>query len=104
MFLHLLGLRINIAPVKQKDPVYPQKEHTVDVFIPTYDEDISVAYTTALACKNFDYPSDKVNIYILNDESRLNRLNNPETTLAAYKRHCDLKQLAENRHPLSDQS
>lgn len=96
MLLHLLGLTVNIAPVKRKTPVYPQKQHTVDVFIPTYDEDVSVSYITALACKNFDYPADKVNVYILNDGSRLTRLNTPATSKAAYARHLELKKMAES--------
>ena len=78
MLLHLLGLSINIAPVKRKLPTYPQHAHSVDVFIPTYDEDVSVSYITALACKNFKCPSTTVNVYILNDGSRLDRLNNPQ--------------------------
>lgn len=95
IFIHLLGLIINIAPTKRKKSIYPMKRHTVDVFIPTYDEDISVAYTTALACKNFDYPENDVKIYILNDGSRLDRMNNPKTQKIAYQRHLSLKKLAE---------
>ena len=82
MLLHLLGLSINIAPVKRKLPTYPQHAHSVDVFIPTYDEDVSVSYIMALACKNFKCPSITVNVFILNDGSRLDRLNNPQRNVA----------------------
>ncbi|MCD9027075.1 UDP-forming cellulose synthase catalytic subunit [Luteimonas sp. BDR2-5] len=43
---------------------------TVDVFIPTYNEPLSVVRTTVLAATVLDWPSDKLNIHLLDDGRR----------------------------------
>lgn len=43
---------------------------TVDVFIPTYNEPLSVVRPTALAALAMDWPKDKLRIYILDDGRR----------------------------------
>jgi cellulose synthase (UDP-forming) len=43
---------------------------TVDVFIPTYNEALSVVAPTVLAARSLDWPSDKLRVYILDDGCR----------------------------------
>lgn len=43
---------------------------TVDVFVPTYNESLDVIKPTLFACRNLDWPADKLNIYLLDDGSR----------------------------------
>ncbi len=43
---------------------------TVDIYIPTYNEDLSVVRATVLAAKEINYPADKFKIYILDDGKR----------------------------------
>lgn len=43
---------------------------TVDVYIPTYNEPLDVVRDTVLAAQCIDYPSDKMNIYLLDDGKR----------------------------------
>ncbi|MFO0745330.1 MAG: UDP-forming cellulose synthase catalytic subunit [Myxococcota bacterium] len=43
---------------------------TVDIYIPTYNEPLSVVRTTVLAAKALDWPADKLNVYILDDGRR----------------------------------
>lgn len=43
---------------------------TVDVFIPTYNEPLSVVRPTVYAAKGLDWPIDKITIYILDDGHR----------------------------------
>lgn len=43
---------------------------SVDVFIPTYNEELSLVRTTVLAAQAIDYPKEKLNIYILDDGRR----------------------------------
>src|SRR5690606_19833411 len=43
---------------------------TVDVYIPTYNEDLSVVRPTVFAAMGLDWPSDKLRIYILDDGKR----------------------------------
>lgn len=40
---------------------------TVDVFVPTYNEDRDLLATTLAAAKALDYPSDKLTVYLLDD-------------------------------------
>lgn len=48
----------------------PQEWPSVDVFIPTYNEPLSVVRTTVLASLALDWPADKLNIFILDDGRR----------------------------------
>jgi cellulose synthase (UDP-forming) len=43
---------------------------TVDLFIPTYNEPLSLVQNTVLGALSVDYPLDKLNIYILDDGRR----------------------------------
>ncbi|MGH8377167.1 MAG: glycosyltransferase, partial [Pseudomonas sp.] len=43
---------------------------TVDLLIPTYNEDLSVVRGTVYAALGIDWPQDKLNIYILDDGKR----------------------------------
>ncbi|HEV7456274.1 MAG TPA: UDP-forming cellulose synthase catalytic subunit [Roseococcus sp.] len=42
----------------------------VDVYIPTYNEDLDLVRPTVLAAMNMDYPRDKLNVWILDDGRR----------------------------------
>ena len=92
---HFLGLFLNIKPLDRVLPPVPDTLPSIDIFIPTYDEDEEVALTTALACKNFDYPKELLNIYILDDGSRLPRINKAELREALWQRYNRLKSEAE---------
>ncbi|MGF1547866.1 MAG: UDP-forming cellulose synthase catalytic subunit [Thiotrichales bacterium] len=43
---------------------------SVDVLIPTYSEPLKVVAPSVLAAKNIDWPSDKINIFLLDDGGR----------------------------------
>ncbi|MDN7145984.1 glycosyltransferase family 2 protein [Liquorilactobacillus mali] len=46
---------------------------TVDIFIATYDEDLTILKRSAVAAMNMDYPDkEKVNVYLCDDGSRPN--------------------------------
>jgi cellulose synthase (UDP-forming) len=45
----------------------PDQLPTVDVLIPTYNEDISIVRKTAVASVALDYPNQKLKVYILDD-------------------------------------
>lgn len=48
-------------------PADRQRWPTVDVFIPTYDEDPNIVRTTVIAASQMDYPADKLRVYVLDD-------------------------------------
>lgn len=43
---------------------------TVDVFIPTYNEPLDVLERTIIGARALDYPADKLNVYVLDDQRR----------------------------------
>ena len=43
---------------------------SIDIFIPTYNEDLSIIKTTTLAALSMDWPEDKLHVYILDDGRR----------------------------------
>ncbi|HZV09736.1 MAG TPA: glycosyltransferase, partial [Novosphingobium sp.] len=48
----------------------PESWPKVDVFIPTYNESLSIVRNTVFAAMDMDYPSDRFNVYILDDGKR----------------------------------
>ncbi|PMN47013.1 UDP-forming cellulose synthase catalytic subunit [Vibrio lentus] len=69
----LLGYFQNIWPLSRK-PVSMPKDHsswpTIDLMIPTYNEDLDVVKATVYASLGVDWPKDKLNIHILDDGKR----------------------------------
>ena len=62
----LFPLERPITPMPEDMDDWP----TVDVYIPTYNEELSVVMDTVLAAQELEYPADKMNIYLLDDGSR----------------------------------
>lgn len=65
-FQSILPLRRPIQPLPDDVALWP----TVDVYIPTYNESLSVVQDTVLAALNLDYPADKLRVYLLDDGRR----------------------------------
>jgi cellulose synthase (UDP-forming) len=69
----ILGYMQTAWPLSRKPvplPEDPSDWPTVDVYIPTYNESLSVVRATVLACRALDYPADKFKVYILDDGRR----------------------------------
>lgn len=86
MAIQLFGMFVNVVPLNRpeesvdlNDPDLP----TVDVLIPTYNEPEQMVAITASACTLFEYPQEKVNIYILDDGGTVQKRQNPDPELAA---------------------
>jgi hypothetical protein len=62
---------------------------TVDVFVPTYNEDYALLAGTLSAAKGMDYPADKLTVWLLDDGGTLEKRNspNPDTAEAAQERY-----------------
>lgn len=65
----LLGLFVNAYPLERTPPKLPREEElpTVDVYIPTYSEPLSIVAPTVMGAMNIRYPKSKVNVYVLDD-------------------------------------
>ena len=55
-----------IRPLNTEPTDWP----TVDIYIPTYNEDLQIVADTALAASSLDYPKDRLRVYILDDGRR----------------------------------
>jgi cellulose synthase (UDP-forming) len=69
----VLGYVQTVWPLDRKPvplPPDPNDWPTVDVYIPTYNESLSIVRATVLACRALDYPADKFRVYILDDGKR----------------------------------
>ncbi|MCK0197198.1 UDP-forming cellulose synthase catalytic subunit [Ancylobacter sp. 6x-1] len=55
------------APPRTAPALTPEQLPTVDVFVPTYNEDASLLASTLAAAKAMDYPADKFTVWLLDD-------------------------------------
>lgn len=65
---------------------------TVDVLVPTYNEETYILKRTIIGCQALDYPPDKLNIYLLDDTRR------PEMRALAAELGCHYITRPDNRH------
>ena len=70
---------------------------SVDVFVPTYNEDEILLANTIAAARNMDYPADKLTVWLLDDGGTVQKrkAENVSDARAAEARHERLKQLCE---------
>ena len=69
----LLGYVQTAWPLRRKPvplPEDPSTWPTVDVFIATYNEPLSVVKQTVFSALSMDWPADKLNVYLLDDGRR----------------------------------
>ncbi|MBP0462365.1 UDP-forming cellulose synthase catalytic subunit [Roseomonas sp. PWR1] len=69
----LLGYFQTLRPLERRPAPMPEDHETwptVDVYIPTYNEDLDVVRPTVLAALAMDWPIDKLKVWILDDGRR----------------------------------
>jgi cellulose synthase/poly-beta-1,6-N-acetylglucosamine synthase-like glycosyltransferase/tetratricopeptide (TPR) repeat protein len=88
LLLFLLQVWHPFEPPEQ--PVLPDR--TVDVLVPTYNEDVEILRLTLIACVQMDYPHKT---YLCDDGGTDARINDPEKGPGARKRQAQLKALCE---------
>lgn len=93
--IHVLGLMQTVWPLR-RPPVSLQGTDenlpTVDIYIPTYNEDLSIVQSTVFAAMAIDYPHDKLRVYILDDGRR------PEFRRFAQYAGCGYLTRSDNKH------
>ncbi|MEW5421175.1 UDP-forming cellulose synthase catalytic subunit [Amorphus sp. 3PC139-8] len=78
-------------------PVLPDEDQpTVDVFVPSYNEDAELLATTLAAARQMDYPAEKFTVYLLDDGGTDQKCedDDPEKAAEAQARRRELQQLA----------
>jgi cellulose synthase (UDP-forming) len=87
-------------PLKRSTPPFPPIDElpTVDVFIPSYNEDPELLATTLAAAKAMVYPKSKLHVFLLDDGGTDAKRNHrdPRIAMAAIRRHEQLKALCES--------
>lgn len=92
-----ISLVINADPLKRQP--LPREEDaelpTVDVFIPSYNEDEYILATTMAAAMSMDYPREKLTVWLLDDGGTDQKCNDPNPAKAevARQRRADLQAL-----------
>ncbi|MCY0094908.1 UDP-forming cellulose synthase catalytic subunit [Hoeflea ulvae] len=98
----MLGLSLFVFsdPINRKTAPLPAENDlpTVDVFVPSYNEDVDILALTLSAAKAMEYPEDKLQVYLLDDggteEKRTS--SDPETAAAAIARGRKLSKLCDD--------
>jgi len=83
--LLLLGNVINSRPLARQAVPLPADRTTwptIDVFVPTYDEEVGLVRTTLLAATQIRYPADKLKVYLLDDGGTDAKCGQADPTLA----------------------
>ena len=82
----------------QKEGSEQSNSPSVDVFIPTYNEEASLLANTVAAAKAMEYEPDKLKVWLLDDGGTLQKRNSDQVAeaLAAEERHTELRQLCED--------
>ena len=82
-------------PSRPSRAATPGKYPKVDVFVPSYNEDIGLLANTLAAAKGMDYPAEKLTVWLLDDGGTLQKRNSTNLIEAqrAAQRHRDLQKL-----------
>ena len=97
----MLGLSLFVVakPLAGRvSPPVPADPPTVDIYVPTYNEDTVLLATTLAAAKGIDYPPDKMTIWLLDDGGTDQKCRSPkvEEGIAAQERRVRLTALCED--------
>ncbi len=78
-------------------PVSPKKTPSVDILIPTYNEDEDLLEVTVRAALAVNYPTERLNVYLLDDGGTVAKRTqaDPAKAAEAQSRHDNLRELCE---------
>jgi cellulose synthase (UDP-forming) len=96
VFMLGLSLFVVAKPLPSRKPPAPQPDlPTVDVFVPSFNEDARLLATTLAAAKSMDYPPDKFTIWLLDDGGTDQKCESEsvEEAIAAQERRAELQRL-----------
>ena len=92
-----MSLFVIADPIARKrvQPVSPEEAPTVDVFVPSYNEDVSLLGVTLAAARSMRYPADKLTVYLLDDGGTDEKVSSkdPAKARAAMERRAQLQNL-----------
>ncbi|PTY01536.1 cellulose synthase catalytic subunit (UDP-forming) [Verrucomicrobia bacterium LW23] len=100
IIIYLLGLFVNIHPLDRASPELPEDPETwptVDIFIPTYNEDPSIIELTLYATVQLDYPKSRYTVNLCDDGGTDQKCNDavPAKAAAAQARRKELQEMCD---------
>ncbi|QQP89061.1 UDP-forming cellulose synthase catalytic subunit [Skermanella sp. TT6] len=100
MVVYMLGLFVNIRPLNRADaplPQDPDRLPTVDILVPSYNEEPELLRVTLMAATQVAYPAEKLAIHLLDDGGTVQKRSDadPRKAAEALDRHETLKALCE---------
>lgn len=84
--MFLLGIWLNVEPLRRRPvaPVGPPEEWpTVDILVPSYDEDPELLEITLIAATQIRYPASRLRVYLCDDGATTAKLSDPDPARAA---------------------
>ncbi len=97
VFILFVSLIINADPLRRRPPPVADAAAlpTVDVFVPSYNEDTAILAMTLAAARQMNYPPEKLTVWLLDDGGTDQKCAdpNPEKAAAARDRRRDLQAL-----------
>jgi cellulose synthase (UDP-forming) len=96
--MYFFGVFVNIQPLERKPVPLPSDQGlwpSVDVFVPSYNEDANLLEVTLTAARQIRYPADKLKVHLLDDGGTVQKRNDPDPLKArgAEDRHRELQAL-----------
>jgi cellulose synthase (UDP-forming) len=100
MTVYFLGIFVNIQPLHRQSVPLPEDSAnypSVDIMIPSYNEDPEMLEITLMAALQVRYPKDKLRVCLLDDGGTVNKRNDkdPQKKAAAWHRFYELQALCE---------
>ncbi|MEW6444701.1 MAG: UDP-forming cellulose synthase catalytic subunit [Pseudomonadota bacterium] len=98
LLIYVIGAFVNAFPLKRTPPKLPDDPEllpTVDILIPTYNEDPELLELTLLAATQIHYPRHRFKVYLCDDGGTVQRRNRPDISAQSWERHYKLQELCE---------
>lgn len=96
--IYVLGSFVNSYPINRTAPELPDDPEqlpTVDILIPSYNEDPELLELTLLAATQIRYPRHRFKVYLCDDGGTVQRRNRPDISEQSWERYHTLNALCE---------
>ncbi|MFZ5513123.1 MAG: UDP-forming cellulose synthase catalytic subunit [Pseudomonadota bacterium] len=96
--IYVVGSFVNAYPIHRTPPKLPDDPDllpTVDILIPSYNEDPELLELTLLAATQIRYPRHRFKVYLCDDGGTVQRRNRPDVSEQSWERYHTLNALCE---------
>lgn len=96
--IYFLGAFVNAYPLFRRPaplPADPQQWPSVDILVPSYNEDAEMLETTLLAATQIRYPQNRFKVYLCDDGGTVQRRNRADISEQSWARFHELNALCE---------